>query len=115
MPLYEADIWLIVADDMHAERVKMKDLFGEPPGKDSYGALSSYDGIGNFSMFFQAHRVGIKEIAHEVFHVTHRILDWTASNFDPEHHEAGALLHAYLMEWALKETERFRKSMRIKK
>lgn len=115
VPIYEADVWLFVADDIHAERTKVKNIFGEPPAKDSYGALASYDGVGNFGMFFESRKFTICKLAHEVFHLTHRILEWTNSNFDSGHHEQAAMLCGYLMEWAMKETEQFRKINRKRK
>lgn len=47
-------------------------------------------------MFF-THDTVTNCIFHEVFHLTHRILDWVSANFDENHHEQGALLYAYLL------------------
>lgn len=112
VPIYESDVcdvWLIVADDIHAERMTMQDKFGKPPDKGAYGALLSYNLLGEYAMFFTPKRTGVNEIAHEVFHLTHCILEWTNVNFDSGHHEQGAMLCGYLMAWAMKETEMFRK------
>src|SRR5574340_396132 len=64
LPIYEADVWLVVTDDVHAGRMKMKDLFGEPPDDDSYSAISSNDGAGTFGMFFGSKRVTVNHVAH---------------------------------------------------
>jgi hypothetical protein len=98
VPIYEAEVWLVVANGngIYRERAKMASVFGDPP-EPHYSALCSHDGNHRFGLFFTtiaARDLGI--VAHEVFHLTHRILEWTGSNFDPAHHEQGALLHGFL-------------------
>ena len=56
-----------------------------------------------FALFFDFSALDVATVAHEVFHLTHRILDWSESNFDGKHHEQGALLHGYLMNLVMKE------------
>lgn len=50
-----------------------------------------------FVLFFEpkvSHRKEI--IIHEIFHLTHRILEKCCMNFDENHHEMGAYLCEYL-------------------
>lgn len=52
-----------------------------------------------FGLFFEPAAVKRHEIiAHEIFHLTHRILERCCMNFDEGHHEVGA----YLCEWLTK-------------
>lgn len=105
LPIYDATIYLIVANDIHKERKKLKHIFGDPPPDYTYSGLLSWDEAGTFGLFFETKHVDVKTISHEVFHLTHRILDWTASNFDKDHHEQGALLCGYLNEWVMREVK----------
>ena len=98
LPIYDATIWLIITEDIIGERKKMQEIFGNIDGA-YYNALCSYDNHGNFALFFEPTTLTDKIIAHEIFHLTHRILDWTSGNFDKNHHEQGALLCGYLTEW----------------
>lgn len=102
IPIYDCQVRLVVAKNIERERKKYDHLFGESNLTDC-DALCSSSGGHNFALFFstKASR-NMEVIAHEVFHLTHRILDWTNSNFDKEHHEQGALLHGYLMNLVVK-------------
>lgn len=71
-------------------------MFGPVPERD-YFALSAYTADGNFGLWLPR-KADTNTIAHELFHITHRILEWTNSNFDRDHHEQGALLNGYLHE-----------------
>jgi hypothetical protein len=98
IPIYDALLWLIVVDDIYAERKKMEDIFGPTPTS-NFGALCSYgDFSSHFGLFFKKDTVDISDISHEVFHLTHRILEWTNCPFDIDHQEQGALLNSYLMK-----------------
>lgn len=97
IPIYEANLWIFVSADIPAERKKWEHTFGPSP-TGQYDALCSWNGDQNFGLFFQKGKVTEKIIAHEVFHLTHRLLEWVSANFDPDHHEQGALLNTYLLE-----------------
>ena len=108
LPIYGASIYIVVSPNIYKERMKMADIFGQPP-VGNYDALHSYDECGTFGLFFKSHKVNLTTIAHEVFHLTHGILSWSNANFDMEHQEQGALLNGYLMSWVVKETKKYRK------
>jgi hypothetical protein len=98
IPIYDVLLWLIVDKDIYSERKKMEDIFGPVPTT-GFDALCSYSDFSHhFGLFFKIDKVTINHIAHEVFHLTHRILDWANCAFDMDHQEQGALLNAYLME-----------------
>jgi hypothetical protein len=96
VPIYGVDVLLVVSDDIAQERKTMEHVFGPAPDEHDYDALTSYNGE-HFALFFKRKAVSTERIAHEVFHLTHRILEWAGANFDSQHHEQGALLCGYLM------------------
>lgn len=83
----------------------MDGVFGELDG-DIYDwdALCCRSRGHTFGLFFNRKALCMEKLAHEVFHLTHRILEWASCNFDPNHHEQGALLHGYLMDLVWLET-----------
>lgn len=104
IPIYGAVLWLVVTEDIAKERRGMERWFGPGPDDNIYDALCSYGTGHNFALFFEpkaAHE--IKIVAHEVFHLTHRILDWCGANFDSRHHETAALLHGFLIDLVMRE------------
>jgi hypothetical protein len=97
IPIYDANLVIVVARDIYSERQKFDEIFG-PIGGDDFSALCSYTATGEFGLFFTPKYFDHNRIAHEVFHLTHRILDWANVNFDRNNHEAAALLCGYLTE-----------------
>ena len=89
----------------------MEGILGTFPGMDEF----EFDGLcssnfSNFALFFDKKRlekVGLSLIAHECFHLTHRILEWIGANFDEDNHEHGAILHGYLMDLVYKDIGKF--------
>ena len=96
VPLYGAVVYVVVSKDICKARKKYNKLFGGILDGDC-AALCSYSSNGNFGLFFDSNALTLTKVAHEVFHLTHRIMDWAGCNFDPAHHEQGALLHGWLM------------------
>lgn len=96
VPIYEAIVHIVVSRDIHSYRNKYNNLFGDISDND-YSALCAYSNTGEFGLFFDSETITLTKIAHEVFHLTHRIMDWSGCNFDLDHHEQGALLHGWLM------------------
>lgn len=104
IPIFDATLWIFVSKDIECERKKMSRYFGTSPIAHDYNALCSSGGS-QFALFFEPKAVTTKIIAHEVFHLTHRIMEWAGTNFDENHHEQGALLCGYLMELVTRETK----------
>ena len=93
VPIYDVDLVVVVTDDIPAA---YKREFGVQID-DLHAACLGYSGR-KFGLFFEPKfkRRGI--IAHEIFHLTHRILEKCTCNFDAGHHEPGAYLCEYLTE-----------------
>ena len=97
IPLYEALLYIVVSEDPLTIRKGMSDLFGEAPECD-FDALCSYDNKGTFALFFTPTTLTPSVIAHEIFHLTHRIGTWRYGKFVEEYHEVFADLSGYLTE-----------------
>lgn len=98
IPIYDCTLRVIVCKDVVKARVKYP-IYGKfELTNGPFSALCSCCGP-NFGLFFDADSAhDINTVAHEVFHLTHRMLDWTGQRFDSVNHEAAALLHGYLMK-----------------
>lgn len=105
VPIYDSEVWLVVGEDVLKERQKMDGLFGGPcnVAPPTLALCCCNDCV--FGLFFSHKDLTIQLVAHEVFHLTHRILEYTNSAFDAEHHEQGALLHGYLFEEVWRQLE----------
>lgn len=91
-----ARIQLIVTDDIRKERSAQESLFGSVSDGTLYNALCSGSGGHNFALFFEPCGLTHRIIAHEIFHLTHRICEWVGAHFD---HETFSLLNGALHQW----------------
>jgi len=101
VPIYEATVHVVVAIDLGKERSRPRwtALFGDMPNAGDFGALCAR-GSDNwaFGLFFRSDYLLTKVVAHEVFHLTHRIMERTGEPFDETKHEQGACLYGWLFE-----------------
>lgn len=96
IPLYDARVWVVIGADLKAERDRLTGILGESD-LENFHALCVHTTCGRFGIFLPR-GVDRSTIAHEVFHLTHRIMEWANCSFDSGHHEQGALLCGYLSE-----------------
>ena len=95
IPIYRGDLHIIFTDDTAASRQERCDLFGEcklDPAEPGASTVFVKSVNGMFFSFDVRH----SEIAHECFHLTHRIMEWTNDRFSPKHHEPYAYLNGWL-------------------
>lgn len=94
VPIHDVSIIIVVTRDIPAA---YKREFGIDIGKSQMACLG-YIGR-KFGLFFEpAAKLRHEIVAHEIFHLTHRILEKNFMNFDESHHEMGAYLCEYLTE-----------------
>ena len=88
VPLYGAKLVLSVSDDLWAARDRERTLLGQTPDDRDPGCagLCSWWGL-DFGLFFNRRTISHGAIAHEVFHLTHRILETVGGVFTPANHE----------------------------
>ena len=92
VPIHEVDVAVIVTDDIPSA---YKREFGVVIDESRMACLG-YHGR-KFGLFLEpAARQRHEIVAHEIFHMTHRILEKNCMNFDESHHEMGAYLCEYL-------------------
>jgi hypothetical protein len=108
IPIYDADVWIVVAQDIGKERKEWEDLMGPAPPDEDYDALCSHNGGATFALFFAKKRLCRKTVEHEIFHLTHRIFAWVGAPFVEANHEPAALLHAYLTETIFSELRKMK-------
>ena len=92
VPIHEVTVVVVVTTNIPAA---YKREFDVEIGDTRMGCLG-YQGR-KFGLFLEpAARQRPEIIAHEIFHLTHRILEKNNMNFDECHHEMGAYLNEYL-------------------
>lgn len=99
VPIYNVTVFIVVAEDAAAERGRKRwvDMMGPAPSGPYNALCSRWGPAGELALFFNADALLSGVVAHEVFHLTHRILEWTGEPFDNTKHEQGASLHEYLV------------------
>ncbi len=92
VPIHDVTVVVIVTRDIPAA---YKREFGVDIGNAQMACLG-YDKR-KFGLFLEpAARLRPEIVVHEIFHLTHRILEKNHMNFDESHHEMGAYLCEYL-------------------
>ena len=98
VPIYNASVRVIVTDYIPSARAEYDRIYGESP-RDDYVALCAWSSNGECALFFERKRLRKSIVAHEIFHLTHRILEWSnGCQFGESNHEQGAKLCEYLTE-----------------
>lgn len=92
VPIHDVTVIVTVTPDIPAA---YKREFGVDIGNSQMACLGYHKR--KFGLFFEPAAKGRQEIViHELFHLTHRILEFNTMNFDEQHHEMGAYLMEYL-------------------
>ena len=102
IPIYDCTLFVCLGKTVGENRKKLVNVFGECD-EDYYNCagLCCHQGS-NFGLFFEIKNLTIDTISHEIFHVTHRILERHETHFDSGHHEHAAALHGYLTDLVFK-------------
>jgi hypothetical protein len=103
MPIYHVSFELVVTDDMIKSQA-VEPRFTRLGKQKPYGC----DGLAiyrewNFCMMLDKDRINHNLIAHEVFHVTHRMLDYCGVKFRVNNHEAFAYVNGFLSDYVYKQ------------
>jgi len=101
VPIFLATLHLVVADKALDGANTLKDIFGKYPETRDPIACVLYSGS-NFALVFEEKEIrrrGHQLIAHEVFHLTHRIMAYVGQRFDQDNNESHALLCEWLTKW----------------
>jgi len=97
VPIFCVDVRVVVADNIRSERARLSKIFGPAP-LNTYIGCCAYN-QNHFAIFLEAPAALDRAIvAHEIYHLTHRILEYRNTRLADETCEVCALLHEYLTE-----------------
>lgn len=112
IPLYDvATLHLIVCGDIVSHMNSRPDLFGEPDKNEegtSYLGMCAYRGANLYLLFDRRGPITHDTLGHEIFHMTHRILEIVGTNFSTENHEPFAYLAGWMHAWVYRELKKAR-------
>lgn len=103
VPMYGSSVLLSVSDSVRKARARENNFLGKFDRTDAdddtdwYGLSCWLPGTTNFGIFFN-HDISHGIIAHEIFHLTHRILDGAEAKFRINNHEPFAYLCQFLSD-----------------
>jgi hypothetical protein len=97
IPIYDADVWVLVDPDIHEARKTLNRDLGTSEAPEICTAWCDYQ-PGLFAICFSTDNIGLGTLSHELYHLTRRILKWTSVKDE----EAGALLYEYLAKLVFK-------------
>lgn len=100
LEMYPAWILLSFSHDVVADRISQNNEFGEYKGGPCGAMCARHPYLGRFGLFFNIDYIATDEITHEVFHLTHRIMEWLSAEFT---HEPYACLNGFLNKWVMRE------------
>ena len=97
--LHRAMGFISIAETLQEAINRLPDEFNkqQDAAEDAAGLFLS-DGTGGFATCYTYEEIGYNVLVHELFHMTHDILERSGANFDSDHDEQGALLIGWLME-----------------
>jgi hypothetical protein len=99
VPIFEATVMVVVAETHKQAKDAIDKFVGghyELEASEDCEAFLQHKNS-RFALFFERPTVKKKDVvAHEVFHLTHRILEYREMNFDSNHHEMAAMLNGWL-------------------
>lgn len=115
VPIFDSSVRVIVTENIAEARQAFADVFGPSNIHESAGAMCSWNGP-KFGLFYQRASMSPGTIAHELYHLTSRILDWRLIQFGSNNDELGASLNDYLTDvvYAVLEKDPWRKLQKRK-
>lgn len=109
VPIYGCAVTFVVADDLQEERNRHAKRFGDyqlDPG--CQGLVSSRNGY--YLLLLSPAGCTHGQIAHEIFHLTHGIMEWAGERYHDDHAEPTA----YLLQWLTGRVYRRLEKWRVK-
>lgn len=112
IPIYDMRFEFVVSDDIRKSQKKEPRFsrLGKQKVSDSMG-VAIYAGW-EFCIILDSRYIDHSLVAHEAFHVTHRILDYCNLEFKVNNHEAFAYMNGFLNEFMYKNLKKWK--IRIK-
>lgn len=107
VPIYDLNLWICVGADIPGMLRDLEKEIGEQEVTPCV-ACCAYKG-GNFALLFDPQYLTPNVLGHEVFHLTHRMMEWGGVTVDKYNHEAGAFLQGHLMDVVYRRVRRYLK------
>jgi hypothetical protein len=96
IPIYEYTLFIALGN-IREDRQSLTRYLGDCSLIDRMDDLAGLVSRNNhYFAIFLSDPNDLEVLAHEVFHLTHRVLEYAAVNFDSANHESGALLNGFL-------------------
>lgn len=107
MPFLKVGVHLFVGTKLEINVATKQSVFRDVPslGENEFAGRALYRGA-DFAVQILRNAVEHGVIAHEVFHVTHRIWSYLGDTFSVDHNEPYAHLCEYLTEWVYKQLKK---------
>lgn len=106
--IYDLEIVVVVTSDIRQSRNARADILGGPLELLYVDALTSSH-AGNLFLFIQNDTAPCI-IIHELFHITHRMLEYVDITFTPDNHEPFAYLQSFLFNKMIEKVPSIKKS-----
>jgi len=108
VPIYNTRFELVATDDMIKSQKKEPrfSFLGKQKPTDAHGLAMYCDW--NFCVILDSRCVNHNVIAHEIFHATHRILDYCGLKFKVGNQEAFAHLNGYLSDFTYHQLKKWK-------
>jgi len=113
IPIYDLRLWIGVSDDPLALRNSFNWAFGNDHYPEGCPGLCCYH-RSKFAVLFSAFDLSHQLIAHEAFHVTHRMMEYIGGNFSFREHEPYTYLNGYITELIYIDLEKWKYAVRKK-
>lgn len=98
IPIYGAKVTVCISENYDKDKAMFKNKFGNV--SEDFSDLDCFCcwNENNFGVFIIKEKLDINILAHELFHLTIRILTYYELKFDVDNHESYAYLNGYLNE-----------------
>ena len=108
VPIYRSKLFLCVADTIQAAHDAAEKFHKAklPAVLSGTRAQACHDTDGWYSLMFERGNLRPRHVAHELFHITARIMQFHSVAYDPDNHEAFAYLNDWLTEWVYQSLKR---------
>lgn len=108
IPIHSIRFLLVVSNSVVESRAGRRNMFG--PFDQQCAGLCSYEGF-RVAVFLERQNLCHELIAHEVFHASHRAMQYQGTVFGHDNHEPFALLHGWLTGHVYRELARMKEKV----
>lgn len=113
IPIFSGKLHLIVTTDLWKSRKRRDPIFGRAEPEHYADVPACLVRLrATYGLLFEFDVLTHETIAHEVFHLTQRVMQWHSVRVDPDNHEACAQFHGWATAWVYAQLGRLRLPVR---